>query len=139
LQLWKLQFSRAAAQGRVPLPTYCRSVYLLLKAVLSGAIIAAASEVARRSSVLGAVLISLPLSSILAMIWLYRDTNQRDEVAALSWSILWVIPPSLVFFVVLPLTLRSAGFWPSLLLASLVTALAYAAWVLIARRFGLDL
>jgi TRAP-type mannitol/chloroaromatic compound transport system permease large subunit len=114
-------------------------VYLLLKAVLSGAIIAAASEVARRSSVLGAVLISLPLSSILAMIWLYRDTNQRDEVAALSWSILWVIPPSLVFFVVLPLTLRSAGFWPSLLLASLVTALTYAAWVLIARRFGLDL
>jgi len=114
-------------------------VYLLLKAVLSGAIIAAASEAARRSSVLGAVLISLPLSSILAMIWLYRDTNQQDEVAALSWSILWVIPPSLVFFVVLPLTLRSLGFWPSLLLASLVTALAYAAWVLIARRVGLDL
>jgi TRAP-type mannitol/chloroaromatic compound transport system permease large subunit len=114
-------------------------VYLLLKAVLSGAIIAAASEAARRSSVLGAVLISLPLSSILAMIWLYRDTNQQDEVAALSWSILWVIPPSLVFFVVLPLTLRSLGFWPSLLLASLVTALAYGAWVLIARRLGLDL
>jgi TRAP-type mannitol/chloroaromatic compound transport system permease large subunit len=112
---------------------------LLLKAVLSGAIIAAASEAARRSSVLGAVLISLPLSSILAMIWLYRDTNQQDEVAALSWSILWVIPPSLVFFVVLPLTLRSLGFWPSLLLASLVTALAYGAWVLIARRLGLDL
>ena len=114
-------------------------MYLLLKAVLSGAIIAAASEAARRSSVLGAVLISLPLSSILAMIWLYRDTNQQDEVAALSWSILWVIPPSLVFFVVLPLTLRSLGFWPSLLLASLVTALAYGAWVLIARRLGLDL
>lgn len=113
-------------------------MYLLLKAVLSGAIIAAASEVARRSSLLGAVLISLPLTSILAMLWLYRDTQDRDEVAALSWSILWVIPPSLVFFIVLPLTLRTFGFWSALLLASLVTAFAYGVWVLVARRFDLD-
>ena len=81
-------------------------MYVLLKALLSGAIIAAASEVARRSSLLGAVLISLPLSSILAMIWLYRDTKDTGEITDLSWSILWVIVPSLAFFVVVPLALR---------------------------------
>lgn len=114
-------------------------MYLLLKAVLSGAIIAAASEVARRSSLLGAVLVSLPLTSILALAWLYRDTSDVDEVAALSWSILWVVVPSLVFFVALPLALRSVDFWPALALACAATAAAYGAWIGIARLLGFDL
>ena len=114
-------------------------MYVLLKAVLSGAIIALASEVARRSSLLGAVLISLPLMSILAMIWLYRDTSDVQEVASLSWSILRVIVPSLVFFVALPLALRVTGFWPALALSCCATALAYAAWVGGARLLGYDL
>jgi hypothetical protein len=114
-------------------------VYFLLKALLSGLIIAAASEVARRSSLLGAVLISLPASSILALIWLYRDTRDTGEVADLSWAILWVIVPSLVFFVVLPLTLQSGiGFWAALLLACAAAGVSYAVWVWAGRRVGLD-
>lgn len=115
-------------------------MYLLLKAILSGAIVAAASELARRSSLLGAVLISLPLVSMLAIVWLYRDTRDVGEVAELSWSILWVIVPSLVFFAVLPLALRNgADFWPALLLASVVTAIGYVVWIWAARRIGFDL
>ena len=115
-------------------------MYLVLKALLSGVIVAAASELARRSSLLGAVLISLPLLSILAVIWLYRDTRDTNAVAELSWSILWVILPSLVFFVVLPLALRSGiAFWTALALACAATALAYGAWIWGARRLGLDL
>jgi predicted permease len=115
-------------------------VYVLLKALLSGAIVAAASEIARRSSLLGAVVISLPLVSILALVWLYRDTGDTAEVAALSWSILWVIVPSVVFFVVLPLALRNGvGFWPALIVACAATAVGYAIWVWLARRVGLDL
>jgi hypothetical protein len=114
-------------------------VYLLLKALLSGAIVAAASELARRSSLLGAVLISLPLTSILAMIWLHRDTRDSEEVAALSWAILWVVTPSLVFFVVLPLALRAVTFWAALGLTCAVTAISYALWVFAARRVGFDL
>jgi hypothetical protein len=113
-------------------------VQLLVKALLSGIVVAAASELARRSSLLAAVVISLPLTSILAVIWLYRDTRDTGEVASLSWSILWVIVPSLVFFVVLPLALRSTGFWAALLLACVATALAYGVWVAIARKLGLD-
>jgi L-lactate permease len=115
-------------------------VYLLVKALLSGLVIAVASELARRSSVLGAVLISLPLSSILAAIWLYRDTHDTGEVASLSWSILWVLAPSVVFFVVLPLALQNgAGFWPALGLACGSTALAYAGWLFMGTRLGVDL
>ena len=114
-------------------------MYLLLKAVLSGVIVAAASELARRSSVLGAVLISLPLTSILAAVWLYRDTGDTGEVASLSWSILWVIGPSLVFFVVLPLALQGGmGFWPALALACTATAVAYGVWLWAGTRLGLE-
>jgi type III secretory pathway component EscU len=114
-------------------------MYILLKALLSGAIIAAASEVARRSSLLGAVLVSLPLTSILAIVWLYRDTHDAGEVVDLSWSILWVIVPSLVFFVVFPLAARSIAFWPALMLACATTAVSYAVWIWGARRLGFDL
>ena len=115
-------------------------MYLLLKAIISGVLVAAASEVARRSSLLGALLISLPLTSILAAVWLYYDTKDAEQVAALSWSILWVIVPSLVFFVALPLALRAGrGFVVAMLIACIATALAYAVWVWVARRIGLDL
>ena len=107
-----------------------RRNYLLLKALLSGAVIASASKLARRSSLLGAVLISLP-SSTLAAIWLYRDTRDTGEVASLSWSIL--------FFVVLPIALRSVAFWPALGLACVATAVSYGAWMWTARLLGFDL
>lgn len=115
-------------------------MYLLLKAVISGVIVATASEAARRSTLLGAILISLPLTSILAAIWLYRDTHDADQVAALSWSILYVIVPSLVFFVALPIALRGGlAFGLSMLLACGLTTLAYAVWIGAAKLLGISL
>ena len=115
-------------------------MYLILKALLSGLIVAIASEAARRSSLVGAVIISLPLSSILAIIWLHRDTGEKDDIVDLSYSILWVIVPSLVFFVVLPVALRGGiSFWPALLLACATTGMAYAVWVWAVRRAGFEL
>jgi hypothetical protein len=111
---------------------------LVVRAAISGVIIVAAAEVARRSSLLGAVLISLPLTSLLAIVWLYRDTHDPDEISAFAWSILWIVPPSLVFFVVLPLGLgRGLSFAPALLLACAVTFAAYGVWVAVGRAIGI--
>ncbi len=111
---------------------------LLVRAAVSGVLIAAASELARRSSILGAVIISLPLTSLLAIVWLYRDERDTGEVASFAWSILWIIPPSLVFFVVLPVALgRGLSFTPALLLACVMTTAAYAVWVAAARVLGI--
>ncbi len=113
---------------------------LVVKALVSGVLVAAASEVARRSSLLGAVIISLPITSILALIWLYRDTGDTAQVSAFSWSILWVIVPSVVFFVVLPVCIgRGVGFAWSMVTACVATAIAYGLWVWGARRLGLEL
>jgi hypothetical protein len=115
-------------------------MYLIIKALLSGLVVALASEAARRWTLVGAVLISLPLTSILALAWLYWDTRDGQQVIDLSWSILWVVVPSLVFFIALPVLMRAGMvFVPALLVACAITAVAYAAWIGIARALGFSL
>lgn len=111
---------------------------LVVKALVSGVVVAAASEAARRSSLVGAVIVSLPLTSILALLWLYRNTGNPGKVADLSWSILLVVVPSLTFFAAVPLLMRAgAGVPLAVAGACAVTALAYGIWVLAARLIGL--
>lgn len=99
---------------------------LALKVAITAVLVVAIGEVARRSSVWGALLASLPLTSVLAFVWMHVDGDADDAVAALSWDILWLLPPSAVLFVALPLLLRAgAGFWPSLLVACALTTGTY--------------
>ncbi|MEO5722098.1 MAG: DUF3147 family protein, partial [Chthoniobacterales bacterium] len=65
--------------------------YLVIKTLVSALIVVGISEIARRSSVLGALLASLPLTSLLAFIWLYRDTGDVTKIAALSTGIFWLV------------------------------------------------
>lgn len=90
-------------------------IYLLLKAALSGLLIAAGSEVARRQPGLGALITSLPLVSILALIWLWRDTGDAARLASYSAATFWYVLPSLPMFLLIPVLLRAGlGFWPAL-------------------------
>ena len=115
-------------------------VYLLVKAAISGLIIAIASEVARRNTALAALIVSLPLTSILAMIWLWRDTQDAGRVADQVGSTLWYIAPSLPMFVLIPLLLRSGwGFWTALGLGCALTFVLYLLAVWVAQRFGVTL
>ena len=81
-------------------------LYAAIKALLSGVIIAAASEVAKRNPGIGALILSLPLISILAFIWLWRDTSDTERIAALAQSTFWFVLPTLPMFLVLPALLR---------------------------------
>jgi hypothetical protein len=102
------------------------STQFLIKVLVSALLVAAVSEVARRSSLLGAVLASLPVTSLLAFIWLYRETGDVHKVAALSADILWLVLPSLLLFALLPVLLRQGwNFWLSLGTACAATAVAY--------------
>jgi hypothetical protein len=115
-------------------------LYAVIKALLSGVIIAAASEAAKRSPALGAVILSLPLMSILAFIWLWHDTSDTEGIAALSQSTFWFVLPTLPMFLLLPALLRGGmGFWTSLGLSCLVTLALYAAMAWALGRFGISL
>jgi hypothetical protein len=80
---------------------------LIVKTLLSAALISIASEVGKRSTLLGALLISLPLSSVLALSYLWLETRDSARVSAMASGILWAILPSLAFFILLPILLRA--------------------------------
>lgn len=114
--------------------------YLLLKALLSGAIVAAASEVARRWPGVGGLIVSLPLVSLLAFLWLWRDTGDPERIAALSLSAFWFFLPSMPLFLVLPWLLRSGyGFWVALGLSAALTVALYLLMLGLAPRLGIRL
>jgi len=113
--------------------------YLVLKAAISGALIALASEAARRSPGVGGLIASLPLVSILAMIWLWRDTGDPVRVAGLAQSTFWFVLPSLPMFLLLPALLRGGvGFWAALIAACLITIVLYAVTFWFLRRIGIE-
>ncbi|TVR49180.1 MAG: DUF3147 family protein [Puniceicoccaceae bacterium] len=107
----------------------------LTKLLLSAIVIVVVSEVAKRSGYLGALIASLPLTSLLAITWLYLDTGDIEKVRLLTTGIFWLVLPSLVFFLVLPLLLQQGlAFWFALGLSILSTMAAYALmWAGLAR------
>jgi len=109
-----------------------------LKIALSALILVAIAEVAKRSTFWAAALASLPLTSLLAFIWLYVDTGDTQKIAALAGGIFWLVLPSLLLFVLLPILLRNGlGFWFSLLTASAATALAYLGMIKLLTLFDI--
>lgn len=114
--------------------------YLALKAALSGVIVAAVSEIAKRYPGFGGLIASLPLVSVLGMMWLWRDTHDPVRMAAHISGTLWFIAPSLPMFVLIPMLLkRGVPFWPSLAAGCLLTMFLYAAMVWATPRFGIKL
>lgn len=114
--------------------------YLILKCLLSGVIVMAVSEIARRSPAFGALVASLPLVSLLGIIWLWRDTGDSERIAAHAEATFWYVIPSLPMFLALPWMLRhGVGFWIAILGACLLTIALYGLTILVAARFGVRL
>jgi hypothetical protein len=115
-------------------------LYLVIKAAVSGVIVAAVSEIARRYPGWGGLVASLPLTSLLAMLWLWRDTHDSARIAELSVSTMWFFLPSIPLFIVLPLLLRSGlVFWVAMALVVAGTLALYALMFWAAPRLGLKL
>ncbi len=115
-------------------------LYLAIKALLSGMIIAAVSEIAKRWPGFGALVASLPLISILGMLWLWRDTRDIERMAAHAEGTFWFVLPSLPMFLLIPFLLRrGVGFYPALLSGCALTIALYMGMVFFGPRFGLKL
>ena len=115
-------------------------LYLLVKAAVSGVLIAVISEVARKNPGWGGLLASLPLVSLIAILWLWRDTHDPQRVAEQAMSTFWFVLPSLPMFLLIPLLLRQgAPFWAALLAGCVLTVALYLGMVQIGPKFGLKL
>lgn len=109
-----------------------------LKIILAAILIVAISEIAKRSSTMGALLASLPITSILAFVFLYVDSKEIAKVSALSMDIFWLVIPSLTLFLVLPVLLKKGmNFYLSLLIASALTVVSYTVMIALLKRLGI--
>jgi hypothetical protein len=114
--------------------------YYALKVGISALVIVAIAEIAKRSSGFAALLAALPLTSLLAFVWMHIDGVESARIAELSNQIFWLVLPSLVLFLILPLLLRQGmGFWLSLALSSAATVGCYLVMLPLLRKFGVEL
>jgi hypothetical protein len=115
-------------------------LYLAVKAALSGILIAIISEVAKRFPGFGGLIASLPLVSVLGMIWLWRDKPDAVNMASHAEATFWFVLPSLPMFLLIPAMLRSGiSFWLSLISGCALTVALYSLMVWFGARFGLKL
>lgn len=113
---------------------------LIVKVLLTALIVVAVSELGKRSTLAGALLASLPLTSLLALIWLHHDTGDAAQAADLARGIFWLVLPSLAFFLVFPAAVRAGWtFWMSMGAGIAATLVAYGAMLGIDRAFNLKL
>ena len=115
-------------------------LYATVKVLLTSVLVVAVSEAAKRSALFGAVIASIPLTSVLAMIWLYVDTGDTEKVARLANGIFWLVLPTLVLFASLPVLLRSGvDFYASLAVSIALTVAAYFAMLYTLRLTGIEI
>ncbi len=112
---------------------------LLLKYLVTAAVVVAASELARRSDRLGALFAALPLVTLLSLVWLHAAQLPDARVTNHAWYTFWYVLPTLPMFLVFPLAHARFGFWPALAVYALGTVACFLVFALVARRFGLEL
>src|SRR3954447_6452584 len=115
-------------------------LYLAIKAAISGIIVAIVSEVAKRYPGFGGLIASLPLVSVLGMVWLWRDKPDVANMAAHVEATFWFVLPSLPMFLLMPALLRhGVSFWAALAIGCATTVVLYSVMVAVGPRFGLRL
>ena len=104
--------------------------YYIFKIGMTTCLVILISEVAKRSSLVGAILASVPVISIMAILWLYIETQDVEKISALSTNVFWLVLPSLVFFIALPILLKNdIHFYLSLFISAVMTVAGY--WLMI--------
>ena len=114
--------------------------YIFLKLIISSGIITIVSEIAKKSSFIGGLVASIPLISVLSMIWLYIDSRDIEKIKHLSTSIFWMVIPSLILFLSIPILINVGfNFWYSLLISIILTIAFYFLTIFILSHYGIEL
>jgi hypothetical protein len=112
----------------------------VVKVVLSAVIILLVNKVQLVNDRLSALLIALPLTSLLAMIWMHGAGQSSERLANHAEGTFWFVLPTLPMFLILPWMLRNGwSFWSALVLNCLITVAFFWLTVFVLRKFGMDL
>ena len=115
-------------------------LYYSLKIGATTVLIVFISEIAKRNTLIGGILASVPLVSVLAMMWLYVDTKNTEMISNFSVSVFWLVIPSLALFLTLPYLLhKGMNFYFSLSLSIVVTVVCYYLMIVALKKVGINL
>jgi hypothetical protein len=86
------------------------------------------------------LLIALPLTSIVAMVWMHHAGQSSQRLANHAEGTFWFVLPTLPMFLIIPWMLRNGwGFWTTLAANCVFTVVFFWLTVVVLRRFGIDL
>jgi len=120
-------------------PLESRMLWIITKYAITAAVVVVVSEVAKRSDRLGALLASLPLVTLLALVWLYVERQPAEKIANHAWYTFWYVVPTLPMFLLFPALLARFGFWPALAMSALITIASFGLFAVAVRPFGIRL
>ncbi|HYC45636.1 MAG TPA: DUF3147 family protein [Burkholderiales bacterium] len=113
---------------------------IVTKYALTSLVIVLVSEIAKRHDKLGALIASLPLVTVMVMIWLYVENQGIEKVARHAYYTFWYVVPTLPMFLLTPALLyRGVNFWIALGAGVLLTFVCFAGTVVVARYFDVNL
>ncbi len=113
-------------------------IYYIAKLLITTFLIVLISEIAKRNSLAGAILAAIPLVSILAMTWMYVDTNSSVKAVEFSNNVVWLIVPSMTLFIAFPILIKKGfGFYPSMFIAISMTIFAYYSVIFLLEKLGI--
>lgn len=112
----------------------------IFKVIISAILIVAVSEFSKKSSLVGGILASIPLTSVIAIIWLYAETKDVQKISNLSLSIFWLVIPSLSLFLILPALIKmKIAFYFALPISIAIMVLFYYLMIFILSKFNINL
>ena len=114
-------------------------MFNITKILISALIIFIASEIGKRDSLLGAIIVSLPMISLITISWIYFETKDIDKIIAFSHGVFAMIMPSLSFFITLPYFLKKINFIPSMFLSISIMIVLYFALSMLYKKIGVDI
>ena len=97
----------------------------LLKAVISGILVATVSTVAQRNATLAALLMGIPFTAFLAMIFMWYAGVDPETFSKFSFETIYFVVASLIFFVIFGFAIQYIGFWHSMVVGSIFTIILY--------------
>ncbi len=114
-------------------------LYLILKYLITAAVVVAVSEFANANDKLGGLIAALPLVTVLALIWLYVEKQPMSKISNHAYYTFWYVIPTLPMFLIFPYLLPKLGFWPTLLACVVVTLVIFFVYANVLKNFGINL
>lgn len=114
-------------------------LYIIFKYLITAGLVVLITELAKANDKIGALVASLPLVTVLTLIWLYIENQPTDKIANHAYYTFWYVLPTLPMFLLFPFLLKRIDFIPSLAICIVVTALLFYGYAVVLRKLGINL